>query len=429
MRDVKRWLVVIAVSLGLPGIAHAQATLLAGLGGPLGFGTSSLSRGSDSVSSEVSLTPLFPTGFDFYGRHYTSVFVNTNGNLSFGTALPTFTPTPFPLGATSRPMIAAWWADVDTTLPLTTDANQNLVYYAVDTTNMRFVATWSEVGYFSQHDALLNSFQIVLTVAADGHTFDVELRYARCEWTTGDANGGIGGLGGMRAQAGLDAANGIDFLALPGSRTSAVLDLCTTSNVAMPGVWDLHGLVVPVCGNGIVETGEECDEGGTHVLCDGTCHRYCLTIYPDGAIVDPRVHDANLPDANLPDAFADDAGMDADLDADIDAGASVDAGNDAGLDAAVTLAPCAVDAGARPDAAVVPDAGRRPDAGTRFDAGAPRDAGRDAGPPRPANTVDVTGGGCGCRVGMRARSGGLYAAAMFFALQLVRRRSRMSARA
>jgi hypothetical protein len=92
--------------------------------------------------------------------------------------------------------------------------------------------------------------------AATSGDFDVELRYNRCEWTTGDASGGDSGLGGTPASAGYDAASKIGapvFSTLPGSGTASVLDLCTTSNVDSAGVWVLHvrGGVVALCGNEI----------------------------------------------------------------------------------------------------------------------------------------------------------------------------------
>ena len=81
--------------------------------------------------------------------------------------------------------------------------------------------TWLNVGYFNIHDDLRMSFQMILTNALDcgSGDFDVEFRYNRCEWTTGDASDGVGGFGGTPAQAGFDAGNGVDFVEIPGSRT------------------------------------------------------------------------------------------------------------------------------------------------------------------------------------------------------------------
>jgi hypothetical protein len=69
--------------------------------------------------------------------------------------------------------------------------------------------------------------------------FDIDFRYNQLQWTTGDASGGLGGLGGTPAQAGYDAGDNTNFFTLPGSRTAAVLDLQNTSNVSLdtPGLW------------------------------------------------------------------------------------------------------------------------------------------------------------------------------------------------
>lgn len=68
--------------------------------------------------------------------------------------------------------------------------------------------------------------------------FDIEFRYDRLEWTTGEASGGINGLGGVEAVAGYDSGTG-EFLTLPGSLSAEVLDLASTSNVSVntPGLW------------------------------------------------------------------------------------------------------------------------------------------------------------------------------------------------
>ena len=221
---------VLAVSL-FPGAA-AAAPLLGGLGGPAGYGTGNLPANDDGSSSEVDLRSAFPSGLHFFDATYPSLYVNNNGNVSFGRRLGTYTPSAFPIA--SQPIIAPWWGDVDTRgggVPA-----RNGVYWSI--APGRFVATWHDVGYYSSHDDLQNDFQMILTAAPPGiGDFDVEFRYNRCQWTTGDASGGSGGLGGTPAQAGFDAGNLSDYVALPGSLTMAVLGLCTTSNVGMPGVW------------------------------------------------------------------------------------------------------------------------------------------------------------------------------------------------
>ena len=233
--------------------------LLRGLGGPAGFGTNTLEPNDDGSTSVIALEREFPEGMWFFGSVYRSLYLNNNGNVTFSNALGVFTPQRFPVA--SQPMIAPFWADVDTR-GLGMPMRNNVHWFAEPG---RFVATWHLVGYFSSHDDLQNSFQLVLTDqrARNPGDFDVEFRYERCEWTTGDASGGSGGFGGTPAQAGFDAGNLRDFFALPGSFTRGILDVCTTSNVGVPGLWrfQIRGGTVAMCGNREVERGEECDDG------------------------------------------------------------------------------------------------------------------------------------------------------------------------
>ena len=57
------------------------------------------------------------------------------------------------------------------------------------------------------------------------------------QWTTGDASGGSGGLGGTPAQVGFNAGDGVRFAIVPGSRTSEIIAIASTSNVEVDGVW------------------------------------------------------------------------------------------------------------------------------------------------------------------------------------------------
>ncbi len=274
-------LVVLAAASLAPTAASAQAPLITGLGGAADFGENSLIRNDDSPSAMIDLSSAFPAGLRFYGSLYTSLYLNTNGNVSFAGALSTFTPDPFPVAA--RPMIAPWWGDVDTRNTALVPATRNLVYWDIQPGT--FTATWYDVGYFSSAVDLLNSFQLIITDASAfgvAGSFDVEFRYNRCEWTTGSASGGVGGLGGTPAQAGFDAGDDTNYLTLPGSRTMAILDVCTTSNVGETGVWrfQVRPGGVTVCGNAIRELGEDCDDG--NVVSGDGCNSRCARESPPG---------------------------------------------------------------------------------------------------------------------------------------------------
>ncbi len=261
-------------------LASAQAPLLTGFGGPAGFGVDVLPPEDDNSSPPVSLTTAFPSGLEFFGTRYTELNVNNNGNVSFAGPLVSFTPMPFPVAA--QPIIALWWADVDTRG--VAPAGDNRVYWYSEPG--RFIATWYRVGFFDMRADVVNNMQLVLTdqsAAGAAGDFDVEFRYNLLGWTTGDASGGVDGLGGTPAQAGFDAGNSVDFLVLPGSLTAAVLDLAITSNVGEPGVWrfQVRSGGVAECGNGTRERGEACDDGNTNPG-DG-CSARCEIELADGS--------------------------------------------------------------------------------------------------------------------------------------------------
>lgn len=207
----------------------SAASLVNGLGGPEGYGELAMGRNDDGSSSRLNL----PFTVNFFGASHSNFFVNNNGNLTFNGPLGEFTPDPFPVA--NRPMIAPYWGDVDTSCTACGE-----VYVAAPNSDT-VVVTWDGVGYFPSNATLTNTFQAVLRDRSDtgAGNFDIEFRYADLNWTTGDASGGSGGLGGTPAQAGFDAGDNINFFTLPGSRTADILDLENTSNLssAQPGIW------------------------------------------------------------------------------------------------------------------------------------------------------------------------------------------------
>lgn len=176
-----------ALMLGAADVARAQVSLRSGFGGPAGYGTG-IGYNDDGSFGPVDITPAFPDGLAFYGSLYNQMWVNNNGNVTFAGAVSTYTPSPFPVSP--NPMIAAFWGDVDTRPGelAAEGAGSDQTYYHVDAAGGRVIATYYTVGYFENHTDLLNSFQIILTNRDDiaMGDFDIEMRYNRCEWTTGD---------------------------------------------------------------------------------------------------------------------------------------------------------------------------------------------------------------------------------------------------
>ncbi len=267
-----------------PRDVHAQTSLINGLGGVVGYGTQCLSPNDDGSSDPVDLTGAFPAGLHFFAGTYTAAYVNTNGNITFNRQLGQYTPNPFPIS--SQPMIAPYWADVDIrgvecnggsgNGPCQNPTSNGVWWYLEPG---RMIVTWDRTGYYGCHIDLLMSFQLVLTDASacgGPGDFDVEFRYNRCEWTTGDASGGRNGFGGTPAQAGFDAGDLVNYNAIPGSLTGEInTRLCTGSNTGTPGVWHFairSGIIttdagVQTCGVGTcVRTVPRCSNGNA-VIC------------------------------------------------------------------------------------------------------------------------------------------------------------------
>lgn len=220
--------IAVTGSLAALAVPAAQAVpLLEFEGADSVYGELALQSNDDGFSNELDL----PFELNFYGSRFDSFFVNNNGSISFNSGVSAYTPEPFP--TSSQPMIAPFWGDVDTRC----DSCGN-VY--VGTPNQdTVVVTWNDVGYYSNNAEKTNNFQLALRKQGDNGDFDIEFRYDRLEWTTGDASGGVDGLGETQAQAGFDAGNFEDFFTLPGSRTENVLNLQNTTNVegGEPGFW------------------------------------------------------------------------------------------------------------------------------------------------------------------------------------------------
>ncbi|WP_395708025.1 Calx-beta domain-containing protein [Reyranella sp.] len=218
-------------------------SLINGLGGTSGFGENALPRADDSPSLEIDFTSIVPGGIDLFGQTYTSLFLNYNGSVTFGDALEAFSPTAI-TAATTIPILAPFWGDVDTrggtvtATPGGTSTGSNLVWYDLDAVNRVFTATWDDVAYYSQHSDKLNAFQLRIIAVGTNGDFDIQFRYEAINWTTGDASGGSGGLGGDVAVAGYSAGDGVNFFQLAQSgNQSGMLGLPNASNVATPGLF------------------------------------------------------------------------------------------------------------------------------------------------------------------------------------------------
>lgn len=165
------------------------------------FTANTLSRNDDGSTGAVNM------GFqiNFFGTNFNQLFVNNNGNVTFDRTLSTFTP--FSLLSTQTPMLAPFFADVDTR-----DSQSALVQYGQSTIGGHnvFGVNWIDVGYYNSKADKTNSFQLIITDRSDtgAGNFDFQYNYNNIDWETGSASGGNGGFGGSSARAGW--SNGVD---------------------------------------------------------------------------------------------------------------------------------------------------------------------------------------------------------------------------
>ncbi|RZB39705.1 nidogen-1 [Asbolus verrucosus] len=200
-----------------------------------------LPKENDVSSPEIKLkVPVV-----FYGTRFNSIFVNSNGLISFQTEIPNFFNIEFPL---DYPLIAPFYTNVDTrqagTVSYYETNNSSLLRRATD--NVRdyfseqenfqatslFIVTWSGVGYFNKGSDKINTYQTV--IVNDGTKSFVEFLYPKdgIQWIQG--TGDESGLPDARAQAGFISVDGKIFT-LPGSGTEQVRNLEVWSNIDLPG--------------------------------------------------------------------------------------------------------------------------------------------------------------------------------------------------
>jgi len=161
---------------------------------------------------------------NFFGTNFNSLFLNTNGNATIGGPQSDFTPFAL-IGGGINPIFAPFFADVDTR-----NTGSGVLTFGSGSVDghTAFGVNWPGVGYFSNHIDKLDVFQLVLVDRSDtgAGNFDFEFNYGNMFWETGDASGGVNGLGGTCAVAGF--SNGLSGGAnrsfeLTGSHTCGAL--------------------------------------------------------------------------------------------------------------------------------------------------------------------------------------------------------------
>ncbi|KAG0718545.1 Nidogen-1 [Chionoecetes opilio] len=171
----------------------------------------------------------------FFGQIYQSIFINSNGFVSFLTEIPNFFNVQFPL---EYPIIAPFYSDVDARKAGTiwyretsdtgtmsrskTEVQQYFSSAADFSPTSAFIVTWDGVGPYNQRTDRINTYQLVLVT--NGEETYALFHYADggIQWLMGD--GKNPSLPDARGQVGLVSGDG-RFYKLKGSGSDQVRSL------------------------------------------------------------------------------------------------------------------------------------------------------------------------------------------------------------
>ncbi len=231
-----RHLTLFAAALLAAGPASAAVTRA-------GFNGNALPAGDDISSADTVGAVNIGFNANFFGTSYTQLFVNNNGNVTFNGPLAAFTPIALTT-ATGVPIIAPFFADVDTT-------NTAAVTYGTGTVNGHpaFGVNYPDVACYNFQSTTTqkNIFQVILIDRSDtgAGNFDIEYNYDKIQWEAGEFSGGSPAcLGGDSARIGFSKGTGAagTFFEFNGSGVnSAFLD----SNTKTGLIYNSAGLGSP----------------------------------------------------------------------------------------------------------------------------------------------------------------------------------------
>jgi hypothetical protein len=190
-----------------------------GSGASGGPGVAPLYQNDDWSTRGIILPFKFCLYGDTVGTAADSLYINNNGNISFGSPYSIFSPVPFP--TSTYTMIAPFWGDVATVLPSSTTitgftTSGGVVYYQLTPTHL--IVQWDSVGVYN-HAGQINTFQLIITDGIDSILpagNNISFCYGEMQWTTGDASGGVNGFGGTSSGAspatvGINKGDGINY--------------------------------------------------------------------------------------------------------------------------------------------------------------------------------------------------------------------------
>ncbi len=143
---------------------------------------------SHNLGDDASTSQTIGFNFDFYGTNYSSLFIGSNGFVTFGAGSSNYTNSSFASGGTidSRPAIAPLWDDWN---PGATSGTEIFSITTGTAGNRQFIVQWSSIVHYGGSQTA--SFQMVLN-ESDG---SIEFRYLDVTVESGWTRGGSATIG------------------------------------------------------------------------------------------------------------------------------------------------------------------------------------------------------------------------------------------
>ncbi|MEO8760365.1 MAG: nidogen-like domain-containing protein, partial [Bacteroidia bacterium] len=183
------------------------------------IGTPPTYANDDGSTNGITL----PFNFCLYGNNVgistNQMYINNNGNITFGAPYVTFSAVAFP--SATYTMVAPFWGDVQTTNP-----GSGFVYYQLTPTHL--IIQWDSVTCYQTGTAVANSnlhntFQLIITDGIDPilpNGSNISFCYGDMQWTTGDASSpspshsgfSNNSSNGSPATVGVNKGNGTNYI-------------------------------------------------------------------------------------------------------------------------------------------------------------------------------------------------------------------------
>ncbi|CAF1364989.1 unnamed protein product, partial [Adineta ricciae] len=206
-----------------------------------------LPKEDDTHSEQIILSPEIP----FITTKYESIYINTNGFLSFLLPIAYFFPQITLTSYSGYAIIAPLWADIDTSIKggsitYKYTKEEHLLEKAKKLVQEGFprathfqpnsilICTWKDVHSHLNKDDKKNTFQVA--IVSDGtQTYSIFM-YAKLEFISAYSPTKLG-REDRYAEAGFTDGTSQQTIVLPGSSGETAANLARDSNIGKPGVW------------------------------------------------------------------------------------------------------------------------------------------------------------------------------------------------